>query len=457
MSEHLSQERPTFTPLVLRHRERVTAALRAMLGVQEHIPFQWRQEGAYTDDGWSLVLLIGQGRDRVEIELSAAQVARPAFFNGRVFHAAHRALPVDRPELWEAIVRRVRALDRGGRPELLQELLAAQRAYAPFAAREDEDFRSYAQDEALLRIGFRCNQDCSFCWQGRRWPEADLATLERWLDEMVARGARRVVLSGGEPTVYMDKLLPLARRARFHHNVMTLIQTNAIRLSKPEVLASLQEAGVGGALISYHSADAEVSDAMTRAPGTHAKTERGIRAALEAGLLVDLNVVVERRTLPGLVERSKHIVQNFLPLATSGMDLVAGFSFPTDYFDPEIFTHESVPLDEVAGPLAEAIAILKGAGVVVSAVGTCGFPLCVLADIPEAIDLSVWDGFDMAHLRSREFPEVCATCGLRSVCVGPRREYMERHGVRGLRPFTEIPAVLEAELGRRDKRATGAQ
>ena len=35
---------------------------------------------------------------------------------------------------------------------------------------------------ANLRLGFRCNQDCGFCWQSRKWPEPPAEMYGIWLD-----------------------------------------------------------------------------------------------------------------------------------------------------------------------------------------------------------------------------------------------------------------------------------
>ena len=451
MLEARAKPQTTLTPLVNRHRDTVTQALRALLGLPESIALTWRQDGRNDDDGWIYVLSVGgdQTNGGLGLEISAAAVGRQARLRGAQIHVAQRTQSSEDDTIWPALLRRLQAIDRGAAPGLLAELLQAQRIFAPFAPREDEDYVNFTVAEALLRIGFRCNQDCSFCWQGRDWPEPDLPTLERWLDEMAGQGARRVILSGGEPTVYLDTLLTLAKRARDVHGLPVYIQTNAIRLRQPHVLDALLEAGIVGTLISYHSADAVISDTITRAPGTHARTEEGICAAMAAGLAVDLNVVVERRTLPGLVERSRRIVEHFAQLRQKPNQLSTAFSFPTDYHDPEVYTRQVVPLDEVASQLAEAIRLLQEAGIRVAPVGSCGYPLCALAEVPTAIDLGVLDALAGEQLRSRVLPPICQDCALKGHCVGPRQEYLDRHGERGLRPFAQLPPELAAEVRRR--------
>lgn len=440
-------------PLVESQRDLVTAALRALLGLPDHVPLQWRDQGAgqgpdrQAPSLWHYFLQIGSVPQQLELELASAAGGQSAYFRGQRVTLGHRQLPAGSEAIWQALVRRVKAVDSSADTGiLLDQLLQARQTYAPYQGLDDKEYHSLAGTEALLRLGFRCNQDCSFCWQGRDWPEPDLPTLLTWLDQMAARGAQSAVLTGGEPTLYLDKLRAVADRARLHHGMRVYVQSNGIRLRQPAVLQALADAGVSGVLLSYHSADPELSDEMTRAPGTHRFTELGIAAALLAGLEVDLNVVVERRTLPGLVQRSQRILAEFAPLRQRPDQLGATFSFPTDYHDPAIYTKEVAPLDEVGPPLATAVQLLKQAGVRVSPLGNCGFPLCVLATAPECIDLEWLQKLAPEHLRSRQHPPLCESCQLRAWCLGPRRDYLQRHGSRGLVPFAQVPPGIARQL-----------
>jgi pyruvate-formate lyase-activating enzyme len=312
-------------------------------------------------------------------------------------------------------------------------LQAALHAWRPFAGMQDTDFRNVSDTEAIVRVGFRCNQDCGFCWQGRDWPGAPRAVLERWIDEMAAGGVRQLMISGGEPTVYAE-LLDLVRHARAA-GLEPWLQTNAIRMAKPGFAQDLVEAGVDGLTVSYHAADPDLSDLLTRAPGTHVRTEAGMRASLRAGMRLTLNCVVGRRNLPHLPATAERIVAEFLPLAPHG--LAVSFSNPSEAYDPA--DGDPVPLDEVAGPLSTAVRTLIRAGIPVQAVGSCGFPPCVLRDVPEMVVPLSLDRLAPEHFASRRKPDVCAPCALHDACVGPRERDVRNFGGRGLVPFAERP------------------
>jgi hypothetical protein len=82
---------------------------------------------------------------------------------------------------------------------------------------------------------------------------------------------------------------------------------------------------------------------------------------------------------------------------------------------------------------------LIAAGVPVQAVGSCGFPPCVLRDVPEMVVPLSLNRLAPEHFASRRKPDVCAPCALRDACVGPRERDVRLFGSRGLVPFAERP------------------
>ena len=399
----------------------VSTALRELLGIPAHLSFAWHEQRVKP---WRMDVTVGD----VALELREPGFG-PAFFAGERIALVHRGAPD--PALLRAVVRRLRHAERGG--ARVNALQAALRAWRPFVGMHDTDFRNVSDTEAIIRVGFRCNQDCGFCWQGRDWPGPPRSVLERWVDEMAAGGVEQVMLSGGEPTVYPE-LLDLVRQARAA-GLRPWLQTNAIRMAKPGFADALVDAGVEGLSVSYHAADAALSDLLTRAPGTHARTEAGVRASLRAGMRLALNCVVGRRNVSQLPATAERIVAEFLPLAPRA--LVVSFSNPSEAHEPA--DGDPVALDEVAGPLSAAVRTLIAAGVHVQAVGSCGFPPCVLRDVPEMVVPLSLGRLAPEHFASRRKPDVCATCALRDACVGPRERDLRLFGSRGLVPFAERP------------------
>ena len=314
------------------------------------------------------------------------------------------------------------ALLRGGadRFTVLTEHFAAS-GTDPWHSHEGEDRYRIG----ILRLGFRCNQDCPFCWQGRTWPDAPPGNRAR-IDRLIERGVAQLSITGGEPTVYKE--LPDLIEYATSQGLDVGIQTNAIALAVPRILSRLVAAGLQEAFVSFHSADAATSDALTRAPGTWDRTVAGIEACLAAGVRVRLNCVVGKANVAGLPEHAAFILARF-----AGLHGVS-YSHPNRAFDPDAFEAQSVPLDEVAGPLTAAARRLLEAGIEVEVLGTCGVPPCVVQDAPELLRVVPPEAFPDLDLAQRKFGPDCGGCALRPGCLGLRREYHDLHGVRGLRP-----------------------
>lgn len=311
-----------------------------------------------------------------------------------------------------------------------------------FANVHDRTFRWVGEydgvTQGMLRLGFRCNQDCAFCWQGRTWAEPPAEFYEVWLRQMVAAGLERIAISGGEPTLHRDltRLVGIASSG----GAVVSLQTNAILLGRRDLAANLRAAGLAEASVSLHAGEAELSDRMTRAPGTFVRTKAGIEAALAAGLGVNLTCVVERDNVHALARHAQFIVESFGQHADR---LSVAYAHPAEYYDQDHWAEALVPLD-VSGPaVGEAVTALRRAGIVVNTQGGCGFPTCALRDFPEALQSLAPERLPAGEVASRMYAEECADCALRPGCVGLRRVYFDKFGGRGVRPFETLTPMIE--------------
>src|SRR5204862_81716 len=101
------------------------------------------------------------------------------------------------------------------------------------------------------------------------------------------KGAALQALTAGRPSPAIVSVVETHAAARRY-----TLETNAIQFAKPGAVEKLRDAGMTECFVSLHSGDAEVSDAITRAPGTFARTVKGVRALLDAGVPVGLNCVL---------------------------------------------------------------------------------------------------------------------------------------------------------------------
>jgi hypothetical protein len=284
--------------------------------------------------------------------------------------------------------------------------------------------------QALIRTGFNCNQDCGMCWQDRDWGRFDADQVLRWIEDLRAAGARRLSISGGEPTLdpALDRYIRRARELGFE---AVTLETNAIRFAKPGLAERLREAGLGDCFVSLHSGDAATSDAITRAPGTFARTVAGIKALLAARVPVRLNCVMTREGLDHLEG-----VPDFIHAELGAHPYLQGLmlSQPTDPFEPALLPAVVPEPARLRAVLPKVIERAFALGIAVSGLdGPCGPPLCAfgadrritaLAPIPEPLD-------------GRTYLPACAACAVRPACFGVRLADAQLYGDACVQPIAD--------------------
>ncbi|MBJ7534841.1 GTP 3',8-cyclase MoaA [Rhodomicrobium vannielii ATCC 17100] len=142
----------------------------------------------------------------------------------------------------------------------------------------------------------RCDFRCVYCMPDRMQflPKAELLTLEE-LDRLcagfIAKGVRKIRLTGGEPLMRRNLLWLVCALSR-HLDAGTLeevtLTSNGSRMA--EFAAPLKDAGVRRVNISLDTRDADKFRAVTRR-GDLAAVLAGICAAKTAGLHVKINMV----------------------------------------------------------------------------------------------------------------------------------------------------------------------
>ncbi|WP_439576180.1 GTP 3',8-cyclase MoaA [Phreatobacter sp.] len=157
---------------------------------------------------------------------------------------------------------------------------------------------SFGRAITYLRISVtdRCDLRCFYCMSERPefLPKRDLLTLEeldRLASAFIARGVRKLRITGGEPLVrrgVVDLMHELGRHLASGALDELTLTTNGSQLVHHA--AALARAGVKRVNISLDSLDPARFAAITRR-GRLAETLAGIEAAQEAGLQVKLNAV----------------------------------------------------------------------------------------------------------------------------------------------------------------------
>ncbi|HEX8794823.1 MAG TPA: radical SAM protein [Polyangiaceae bacterium] len=274
--------------------------------------------------------------------------------------------------------------------------------------------------DETIRVLFRCNQSCTFCFVSTHLPAPSAGVVASAIREAAARGSR-IVLSGGEPTLD-PRLVEWVKLARSLSTREIVLQTNAVRLDDGSLVARLEEAGLGEAFVSLHGATAAVSDAVTEAPGTFARTVRGIDHLHASRIQTVLNFVVCERNRHELVDHVRAIAARW-PRAFLNVSFVAPSSDVVPR-DRALVPRYSDVLPEIAAAVAES----KRLGVkIVGFESMCGLPLCLVPrSLEELAPVDVPEGFDGGEFVKTD---ACSRCSLATRCWGIRRGYAEIHGI----------------------------
>jgi radical SAM protein with 4Fe4S-binding SPASM domain len=137
-----------------------------------------------------------------------------------------------------------------------------------------------------LLVADRCNHTCLHCYQVQGIKgELTREQIENLLREFRARGGFVVSFSGGEATL-RDDLIPLLAYAH-ELGLATVLYTNGFSMT-PAVASAIAACHVWRVDISVYSHLAEEHDAVTRVPGSWAKTTQGIRWLRENRVNVSL-------------------------------------------------------------------------------------------------------------------------------------------------------------------------
>ena len=283
------------------------------------------------------------------------------------------------------------------------------------------------QRATTVRVHFHCNQACDFCFVSTHLPPPREELVVAAIRDAAA-GDGIVVLSGGEPTLN-PRLLDYVALARRSGAREVELQTNAVRLAQPGLADSLRAAGLDRTFVSLHGATPATGDAVTRAPGTFARTLLGVDALLAAGVAVRLNFVICQRNHSELPAAVDLIVARW-----PGASLCVSFVGPSTDLVPT--TPDLIPrYSDVLPDLAEALRRARAGDLEVTGFDSmCGLPLCLVpADLAPFVGLAaIPDGFDRGEFVK---PAPCQRCALADRCFGVRRRYLALHGDAELRPL----------------------
>ncbi len=153
-----------------------------------------------------------------------------------------------------------------------------------------------------LAVTYRCNNDCSHCYNEKARAKEELSTDE-WLivlNQLWEAGIPHIVFTGGEPTLRED--LPDLISHAEKLGQITGINTNGRKLKEERFVDTLVQAGLDHAQITLESHQEHIHDAIVNHTGAWKETTEGIRNALKQKLFIMTNSTLLKSNSPYLGE-----------------------------------------------------------------------------------------------------------------------------------------------------------
>lgn len=170
-----------------------------------------------------------------------------------------------------------------------------------------------------VRLTRRCNNHCLFCHDSGRQDGTNVP-LHEVLAQVAAgraRGAERLVLSGGEATLHPGFLQAVAAGRAAGYRWVQVI-SNGRMFAYEKFTREATEAGLDEATVSVHGHTPELHDELAGAKGAFAQAIRGIRNLQAAGRVVSVDVVVCRPNVGHLPD----LLRFFMSMGIMEFDLL---------------------------------------------------------------------------------------------------------------------------------------
>jgi MoaA/NifB/PqqE/SkfB family radical SAM enzyme/SAM-dependent methyltransferase len=294
--------------------------------------------------------------------------------------------------------------------------------------------------KALIKVGYGCNENCTFCHTADvRHIDGSAAEVHTKIRRAKALGHSMVVLSGGEPTI-RPELLPWASHVASLGMDFGLV-TNGLMLSYPDLVQRLLERRLRYVYMSLHGGKAEVHNRIVRT-SAFGSAVQALRNLSGLGLDLTVNTVVTRQNL--------HELRAVVDLVLPHQDVTLKFSMLQPKGGGERLFSTLMPrVSEVASRVSDAIDYgIRRTGERGPRFAHDGIPLCLLPGHESRYDdLKTHDFRTMVEIGEPDFypvddrdkvqPAACGGCSLSGACPGLFRTYHALFGTEELRPVRD--------------------
>lgn len=269
---------------------------------------------------------------------------------------------------------------------------------------------SKVESEATVYLTGHCNSNCVMCPTSDRERRESNGMADDWLAQyidMLPYTIRNITVTGGEPTLRLQTFFQIMQRLAYKFpTAEVLLLSNGRSFSSSKLLEKLLSACPPylRVAIPLHGDTAGLHDTITRVKGSFKQTSYGIKNLLQAGISVEIRIVVSKLNCQHLNQMAELIlnefpavsVVNFIGLETRGN---CACNFSMLYLDhKQIFLY-----------MKPAINQLLQAGIVTN---IYNFPLC-------NVEAGYWDLCRRSISPEKiRYCQECENCEMKSECGG---------------------------------------
>jgi MoaA/NifB/PqqE/SkfB family radical SAM enzyme len=160
----------------------------------------------------------------------------------------------------------------------------------------------------VVRMGYTCSNKCIHCFVADKRDVKDLTTDEV-KDQISQVKAQVITFTGGEPSE-RDDLLELLKYSK-RRNSLNDVQTNGIKFSDSKYLDELEQY-IDYALMPIHSKDYEISDAITKRPGSAEKIWEGFKNLSNSTIIMATQTVINKFNYQSILD-TFNLIQEINP------------------------------------------------------------------------------------------------------------------------------------------------
>lgn len=296
-----------------------------------------------------------------------------------------------------------------------------------------------------ISADYRCNCNCKGCFSAGV-PGGGMSSTEvrEALEMGRSKGAERLWLGGGEPTLRRD-LFGVVREAKSLGYTTVKLQTNGLMLAYPDYTRKLAEAGISEVNFSIMGARAETHEAHTRTPDSHRLLVRAIGEAGKRGISTKGDLLI---TSDNMVELGEMVrMYTGLGLGHFNIWLFCAFDQP----GPEVQALVP-PIREMVPRIVEAMDASPGTAedfIISLHTPPCTVPPSHHACVFDSARLDMLIANPGGHafwleespIEGGVYLDRCEECIHRPHCDGVRVDYLAIHGDQEFEPVTSGVAV----------------